>query len=87
MAKFRESVCSKILKGCEWGKIEITGTFVQEGEKNMRVIEIHNRLRSQQSTRAEAALKWEFFDETPDRNCMLRDVKRKDDEVLNRKGR
>lgn len=33
--------------------------FVQAREKNVRVTEIHKR--SQQSTRAEAALKWEFF--------------------------
>lgn len=61
MAKFREIVHIKILKDCEWGKIEITRIFVQEGEKNVRVTEMHNRLISQQSTRAEAALKWDFF--------------------------
>lgn len=42
------SVCSNILNGCEWWKM---------GEISVTVTKINNRLRCQQSTRAEAALK------------------------------
>lgn len=54
------SICSNVLNGCEQGKIEITRTFTQETEKNVTATEINNRLRCQQSTRAEAALKRVF---------------------------
>ena len=54
-------ICSNILNDCEWGKIEMTRMFPQEREKNMTVTETNCRLRCQQSTRAEAALKWGFF--------------------------
>lgn len=57
---WENSICSNILNGCEWGKIEITRTLTQEREKNVTVTEINNRFRCQQSTRAEAALKWVF---------------------------